>query len=297
MVRDEGLLFCEFINEKEAIGLSKQSITNYKKVYKIFVKQIGKKIDKNSFEKWVHMMIYSGMNSISINFYITQLKVFVNWLIQYGYCEPFVIKKIRTQEPPLKILNDEEIGLLLEKPAFKSSFVVFRSWVIVNFILGTGARASTVMNIRVGDIDFVNKDIRYTHLKNKKSAIVPLSNSLERVLKLYLNSWEIGNGFLFPDIHGGQLTLNALEQSLRKYSRSRGVKYKGAHALRHTFAKKYIVNGGNAFVLQRLLTHSDLSMTKKYFHLFSDDLKKNYDDMCPLDSFQKSSVLIKRKSN
>ena len=106
--------------------------------------------------------------------------------------------------------------------------------------------------------------------------------------------WEIGNNYLFPDRCGRQLTVSGLSQSLRKYCKSRGVKPRSSHAFRHTFAKKYVVNGGNVFTLQRLLTHTDLSMTRKYIHLFSSDLKKDYDSFCPLDSYKKESVIVRK---
>lgn len=292
---DEGLLFCDFVVEKEASGLSKKSIDNYKEVYARFVHEVGQKISKNSIYQWVHMLISSGMNPISINYYINQIRVFVNWLISNGYCESFEIKKIKTQQPQIKTISEEDILILLGRPSLKSSFVEYRTWVIINFIMGTGARASTVINLKVEDIDFTMKEIRYTHLKNKTCAIVPLSNSLERVLRNYLNGWEIGNSYLFPDRFGGQLTVNALEHALRKYAIDRGVKPKGAHSFRHTFAKKYVGNGGNVFTLQRLLTHTDLTMTKKYVHLFSSDLKNGYDDICPLDVYQKKTNLIRRR--
>lgn len=240
-------------------------------------------------------MIDSGMNPISINFYISQIRVFVYWLVKNGHCERFDIKKIKTQEPQLKTLSDEEITTLLKKPAINCNFVTYRSWVIINFILATGARASTVMNVMVDDIDFYNKEIRYSHLKNKQTAIVPMSITLEKVLKTYFNTWDLGKGYLFPDKYGGKLTLNALEQSLRKYTKRRGLKYKGAHSLRHTFARAFVMNGGNAFVLQRLLTHTDLEMTKKYVRLFDGDLHKNFDNLCPLDCFAGGQKTIKRK--
>ena len=293
---NECLLFFDFISEKEAYGLSKQSIENYKKVYDAFRHQMGQNITQESINKWIHMMINKCMNPISINFYISQIRVFAYWLIKNGYCKEFEIKKIKTQEPQVKTIPDNDVKILLEKPPIKSSFSTYRSWVIINFILGTGARQSTVRNLRVRDIDFDSKEIRYTHLKNKTSAIVPLSPTLERVLRLYLNTWDIGDGYLFPDIHGGFLTGNALEHSLRNYSVLKGVKHKGAHSLRHTFAKKFILAGGNALILQRLLTHTDLAMTKKYVRLFNDDLHNNYENLCPLDSYQ-SERLIKKKRN
>ena len=44
--KNEGLFFCDFIAEKEASGVSKQSIINYKKVYAIFKRQMNRKICK-----------------------------------------------------------------------------------------------------------------------------------------------------------------------------------------------------------------------------------------------------------
>ena len=295
--KNEAFLFENFIVEKEASGLSKKSIDNYREVYARFVREMAQKVSKNSIYGWIRLMLDNKMNPISINFYINQIRVFAYWLMRNGYCERFEIKKLKAQEPQIKTMSDGEIMTLLEKPNIKSSFRTFRSWTVINFILGTGARASTVINLKVEDIDFSCKEIRYSHLKNKKAAIVPMSHLLERVLKTYLNMWDIGGSYLFPDIHGGQLTLTALEQSIRKYCIAKGVKHKGVHAFRHTFAKKYIINGGNAFSLQRILTHTDLTMTKKYVHLFSSDLKLNYDQKCPLDSYQRKTEMIKRRGN
>ena len=101
---DEGLLFYEFIVEKESSGLSKKSIKNYKEVYSLYVKEVGKKISSESITNWIHKMIDSGKNPISINYYICQIRVFAYWLIKSGHCEAFEIKKIKTQEPQLKTI-------------------------------------------------------------------------------------------------------------------------------------------------------------------------------------------------
>ncbi len=44
------------------------------------------------------------------------------------------------------------------------------------------------------------------------------------------------------------------------------------HALRHTFASHFIMNGGNLLCLQKILGHSDIKMTLKYAHLAPDFL-------------------------
>ena len=69
---------------------------------------------------------------------------------------------------------------------------------------------------------------------------------------------------------------------------------------RHTYAKLYIQAGGDPFRLQKLLGHSDLSMTRKYVALYADDLKANYDALNPLeqmmqDDRQRDKIKIKMK--
>jgi site-specific recombinase XerD len=39
------------------------------------------------------------------------------------------------------------------------------------------------------------------------------------------------------------------------------------HALRHTFASHYIMQGGNILVLQKILGHTDVKITAIYAHL------------------------------
>lgn len=280
---DEGLLFCDFIAEKEASGLSKKSIQNYIDVYKRFKREMNSNISKESIQFWIKNYVESGMNPISINFYINQIKVFANWLMSNGFIEAFVIKPLKHQESQIKTLTDDELEILLQKPLRSCGFIEYRTWVILNFIMATGARASTITNLKVEDIDFKQKEIVYNYLKNKNIAIIPLSHTLETILKRYLYEWDIGNNYLFPNKSGKRLTTDALVHSIRKYFISKNLKPKGAHSFRHTFAKKYILNGGNAFTLQRLLTHSDLEMTKKYVRLFNKDLHLGFDDVCPLD--------------
>ena len=44
------------------------------------------------------------------------------------------------------------------------------------------------------------------------------------------------------------------------------------HAMRHTFASHFVMNGGNILALQKILGHSDIKMTLQYAHLAPDFL-------------------------
>ncbi|MBZ0093015.1 MAG: tyrosine-type recombinase/integrase [Sulfuricellaceae bacterium] len=44
--------------------------------------------------------------------------------------------------------------------------------------------------------------------------------------------------------------------------------------VRHTFASRFMMNGGNILVLQKLLGHRSLTMTIRYAHLAPDHLQE-----------------------
>lgn len=46
-----------------------------------------------------------------------------------------------------------------------------------------------------------------------------------------------------------------------------------SHVLRHTFASRFVMNGGNIITLQKILGHTTLAMTMRYTHLAPDHLQ------------------------
>ncbi|KAB3530328.1 tyrosine-type recombinase/integrase [Alkaliphilus serpentinus] len=51
----------------------------------------------------------------------------------------------------------------------------------------------------------------------------------------------------------------------------------------HTFATRYLINGGDAFSLQMILGHTSLEMTRMYSHLASSYTVKNFHKLSTLD--------------
>ncbi len=294
-VEDSTFLFSEFISEKIALGLSSSSIKNYKVVHKRYMQEMKVSVSKQSIQDWIHLLLSKKMKPISINFYLVQIRVYAYWLMANEHIDRFTIKTFKRQEPGLKTISDEALLKLLVKPPLTCNFVTYRTWLIVNFIMATGARASTIKNIKIEDLDFENKGIIYKHLKNKSLAIIPMTQTIEKLFTQYLYIWDLTTEYLFPDIHGNQLTTTALGHAIYKFCRDRGVKPTGPHVLRHTFASKFIKNGGNAFVLQRILNHSDLTMTRKYVRLYSNDLSEGFKEFCPLDNLSKKTSIRRKR--
>lgn len=298
-----GMAFDEFIQEKEARNLSQATIKNYIQSFEYFMDFNELSRDENTtdeinvgmFHHWIGSMKLDGVKHTSINHYLRDCRAFFYWCMDEDrkYITPsFKIHLVEGQEEQLKLFSDEDIALLLEKPRRNDSFVVWRTWAIVNWVLGTGNRASTICDVRLNDVFYAKKEIALGHTKNKKAQIIPLSSSLETVLKEYCRMWrkeaEV-DGWLFPNVGEEQLTTNALRHAFAKYCDDRGVEQTNIHGLRHNFAKGWVRNNGNMFALQKILGHASLDMTRKYVKLFSEDIKDDFDKFNPLDTIKRGA--------
>lgn len=295
--------FEEFILEKEIRNCSKSTLKNYKSSYKRF-KSINKveyadEVKLSMVYKFINTLKLEGISVSAINHYLGDIRAFFYWCMvpDRAYIKQFKIQLLQKQEEPLKLFNDEEIEKLLKKPSKSDTFVTWRTWAIVNWVLATGNRASTIISIRIGDIDNNRKEIVLPHTKNKKAQVIPLSSSLEIVIKEYKRIWRKGadnSAYLFPNIGEEQLTTSALRKSFDKYCKSRDVSHANIHGLRHSFAKGWVQNNGNMFVLQKVLGHSSLEMTRRYVKLFSEDMKEDFDRFNPLDTIKKNQSRTKK---
>ena len=296
--------FEEFMLFKRASTLSEKTNFDYDQVIGFFLKHnelTGKEpitiITEQYILSWVVKMQDMDLKLSSINHYIGDIRVFCYWLMKRDFIKPFKINLLKGQQPNMRYFTDDEVAILVQKPPKDCNFTEFRTYVAICFVLATGARASTLINIKISDIDFTAREIIYAHLKNKKSMIVPLSPALASVLQEYLRIWsrEKESGWLFCGTDESQCTVSALHQALWTYCDKRGIRSKGMHALRHSYSRRYIINGGNAFTLQKMLCHSTMEMTRRYVQLFSDDLKRDYEKISPLDNIFTSRGHISRK--
>ena len=80
---------------------------------------------------------------------------------------------------------------------------------------------------------------------------------------------------------------------LQRYQKARGVETMGVHRYRHTFAKHWILNGGNVVTLSKLLGHSSLNITQHYINLVTTDLTKQVEEINLLDKFSVTKKKMK----
>lgn len=298
--------FEEFVLEKKANSLSQSTLKNYEQSYDFLCrsanynsKTLAEDVDQKAIYAFINNQKLNGVQPSSINHYLRDLRTFFYWCMDSSrsYMLPFKIKELEKQEEPLKLFSDDEIEALLEKPSRREDYPAWRTWAIVNWVLATGNRASTICEVKIEDINFAHKEIALRHTKNKKAQIIPLSSSLETCVKEFIRMWrkdQLPSAWLFANYGNEKLTTNALRLSFSRYCKKRGVDKTNIHGLRHNFAKLWVKNNGNMFTLQKILGHSSLAMTRRYVKLFSEDIKEDYDKYSPLDTIKKNAKRSKK---
>lgn len=233
----------------------------------------------------VHLKEDNKKNSISINTRIRGIRTILYYFMNQGYINNFHIILPKTDKCIKEVYSDAELEKLLKKPNVNCDFTEYRNWVITNFLLATGVRSRTLVNIRNKDIDLNNQLVKLTTTKSKKQQIIPLSNSLCKISEDYLR-YRKGDDddYTFCSWCGEQLLTTGLNQAIRQYNRKRGVLKTSIHLYRHTFAKKWILNGGDIFTLQKLLGHSSLEMVRNYVNIYQSDMYHNFNQFNPLET-------------
>ena len=196
---------------------------------------------------------------------------------------------IKAEKKIKETYTESELEKLLKKPNLKGcGFTEYKTWVFENYLLGTGNRISSALNVKIGDIDFENEMIFIRKTKNRKQQMIPLSHTLSEILQEYLLIRKgDSDDYLFCNMYGEQGNRRTFQQEVQEYNIKRGVNKTSCHLFRHTFAKQWILAGGDIFRLQKILGHYDLAVTKEYLQMFGQDLQQDFDSFNPLDRMQK----------
>lgn len=293
--------FLEFIENCKSRNLRQGTLNHYQDSYKQLVKFIEEdtaieELNKKTVDNFVKAYkANSTANSQTVYTYARDLKTILYFFMRMEYMQSFKITLPKVDKTAVETYTDAELRILLKKPDLKkSTFCNYRDWTIINFLLSTGIRSNSLINIKISEVDLDNNVVYINVTKNRKPLIIPLNITIQKILKEYLKIRK-GNDddYLFYNVYGKQLCRKTLNGSLATYNNNRGITKTGIHRFRHTFAKKYILAGGNPVYLQKLLGHSSLTITENYINVLASDLKREMNNFNILQEFNNTTIKIK----
>ncbi|MBQ9121274.1 MAG: tyrosine-type recombinase/integrase [Clostridia bacterium] len=222
------------------------------------------------------------LSSVTCQTYCRALRVFLKWLYEERLIPDNIAARFTLPKAKRKIidtLSDVEIRRLYECD-FQSDSIKLRNGCLVTLMLDSGIRLSEAVTLQSAN---VNLDDGYVIVdgKGNKQRIVPLGQFSRRFMQMYRDQTPILDSF-FLSRNLEPITVNTVKDMFRRLKKESGVDRIRPHLLRHTFATRYLQNGGDLFKLQRILGHTSLEMTKRYLHLSSKYVCVDFDDFSTL---------------
>ena len=163
-----------------------------------------------------------------------------------------------------------------------------RDKLIFEFLYGTGARISELVNTDLDDIDIDSNIIKIRFGKGSKQRIVPLGKSLKKAINDYLTrnrnslvNAKNPNNALILNSKGGRLTRQSIWEVVNRVSMQNKVEDLTPHSLRHAFATHLLEGGADVRVVQELLGHSSVNTTQIYTHITVERLREVFSETHP----------------
>ena len=212
-----------------------------------------------------------GLSSVSIQSYVRGYRAYIQWLYESEYISEDLCHRFRLPKATRKvidILTDTEIQRLLAS-FDTTSYTGLRDYTICALMVDTGLRLNEVVTLQAKHVHLDDGYLIVTG-KGDKQRVVPFGSFTGATLRAYVEdkkSWCPPLSAFFVTIDAAPITENTLKDVFRRLKDRVGIPRLHPHLLRHTFATKYLSNGGDIYTLQRILGHATLDMVKKYLHL------------------------------
>lgn len=202
--------------------------------------------------------IEQGIQPSTINREIGALGAMFSALISSGHFRHdnpvHGLKGMKVNEREMGYLSKKECFALLEKLADADD-----ERLAAEILLATGGRWGEVVALEQRRVHHCR--ITFSNTKNSKNRTVPVSETLFKKIK------KRGGKLVFPSLDYS-LVRDTIKEIAPAVPDGQAV-----HALRHTFASHFMMNGGNILTLQKILGHAKIQTTMIYAHLAPDYLQ------------------------
>lgn len=148
--------------------------------------------------------------------------------------------------------------------------IVARDRAILAVLLDTGIRAAELCGLTLDNVSITPQDGYLTVLgKGRKQREVPLGRQSRQILREYIKRYRPaaqGETHVFLSHRHAPLSTGALRTMFKTWKRRAkitGVRC-SPHDCRHTYAIHFLLQGGDLYVLSRLMGHSSVTITEIY---------------------------------
>lgn len=277
-------------------GLSKNTLTSYKRDLKQYTEYIAKTAEKSNWDDvtrndivhFLHKIKDSGKSAATIARCISSIRGFHQFLLRDQVVTRDVSLHLEIPKKQRKlpdVLSVDEVEKLLSVRGDSALHV--RNTAMLELLYATGLRVSELITLKVSDLHLTMGFVQCFG-KGSKERIVPLGDAAKNAVEAYLHHARgklVKNRdehILFVNHHGKPLSRQGFWKVLKQVAIQAGIsKTITPHTLRHSFATHLLENGADLRIVQEMLGHEDIATTQIYTHVTKGRLKDIYQSYHP----------------
>jgi site-specific recombinase XerD len=235
-----------------------------------------KEITRSDLETFIEHEQDRGMNITTVKTRMASIIAFLHYLLDQELIPGTVFKKrIRLKLPDAlpRAMHPQDVKKLL------SVIDHTRDRALIFLLLRTGMRIGEALVLTMNDIDLKERKVHiFQGEKNDVGRVVYLSNDAVFCLRRWVRRRDPEKRLVFYGKGDAPICYSTARSRFKKYLIEAGLAHKSytVHCLRHTFASELLNAGMRLEVLQQLLGHQDIEMTRRYARLTDRTREEEY---------------------
>jgi site-specific recombinase XerD len=196
------------------------------------------------------------------------LRQFFRWAVEEGELDASPmdgLRKPKVPDKPVPVLEEHELRAILDV-CKGSTFPDRRDTAILRLFIDTGSRLSEIADLRLEAVDLDRQQL-VTVTKGQHLSVKYFGAKAAQALDRYERARRRHRYASLPWLWlgpKGRLSASGVSQAIRRRAQEAGVGHVHPHQFRHTFAHRWLAEGGSEGDLVRLMGWKDRQMLSRY---------------------------------
>lgn len=276
-------VFAEYLEDLRLRSYRERTVEDHR----LNILKVLKEFDASGVKNIAHIVpanIYHIFNGIHRkNSFYSTLRQFLRFLFKNKILHDdysVLVPSVRYSSPVPSIYTKSEIAQLL-KTIDTSTKAGKRNYAIILLALRLGLRTGDIVNLKISDVNFTNKEICFIQEKTQLPQRLVLLPEIEKSLLSYLSTarpdCDSPNIFLSLLAPYRPLTPSIIWAHIHTHIESAGIiigeRKSGAHSLRMTLASELVAEKVPYDVVRKILGHDDPVSIKHYVKFDIESLR------------------------
>jgi integrase/recombinase XerD len=292
----------EFLLDRQSFGRKPATIRFYRGHLSAMAEfmegtgvEIVEQVSPSTLRAWFAHLHERDISHNTIAAYDRAARAFFAFCRQEGWVDEDPMgnrRRIRQEKRRPDTLDLDEVKALIQT-CNEDTFGI-RDRAIMLLLLDTGLRAGELVGLTMDDIELDNHHgrvyVRAETSKSRHDRMVPFQRQTAKALQMWFSVRPGTDGPIFLAADGvnmgkDPLTAGGLNQLMHRHAQEAGLEEehgRWCHIWRHTFAKRYVLAGGDLETLRRFLGHSSLDTVQIYLSFRTQDLEEKHAKLSPV---------------